>query len=132
MCPLMNKTITVFIADDSQMVCERLVEMLSALEGIRVIGQAGNTRDAIYSIHELDPDVVVLDIQMPGGGGIDVLKHIKEDKPSTLVVILTNYPYPQYRKKCMDEKADFFFDKSTEFHKVKGVCSELLQSPGTY
>jgi len=41
-------------------------------------------------------------------------------------VMLTNYPYPQYRKKCMDAGADYFFDKSNEFHKV----AELLQRLG--
>ncbi len=41
--------------------------------------------------------------------------------------MLTNYPYPQYRKKCMDAGADFFFDKSTEFHKVIDVLKQVVQ-----
>jgi DNA-binding NarL/FixJ family response regulator len=68
---------------------------------------------------------------MNGGRGIEVLKYIKKIEPVTLVIILTNYPYPQYLKKCMDLGADFFFDKSTEFEKVTEVCEQLIQDSHT-
>jgi DNA-binding NarL/FixJ family response regulator len=108
----------VFIVDDSAIVRERLINMLSELEEIEVIGQAEDAREAIDSITKLKPDAVLLDIRMPGGSGIDVLEHIKKDQPAPIVIMLTNYPDTQYRKKCMDAKADFFLDKSTEFEKV--------------
>jgi Response regulator containing a CheY-like receiver domain and an HTH DNA-binding domain len=66
---------------------------------------------------------------MPGGSGVDVLKYIKKEQPSTVVIILTNYPYPQYRQECMDEGANFFFDKSIELAKVIDVCRGLVQGP---
>jgi DNA-binding NarL/FixJ family response regulator len=62
---------------------------------------------------------------MPGGSGIDVLSKIKKDRSAPMVIVLTNYPYPQYRKKCMDCGADFFFDKSTEFGKVIEVIESM-------
>ena len=106
----------VFIVDDSAILRERLMSLLSELKGIEIVGQAQAPREAINSIRKLSPDAVILDIRMPGGNGINVLQNIKKDKPSPIVIVFTNYP--QYRKKCMDAGANFFFDKSTEFAKL--------------
>lgn len=118
------------IADDSSVVRERLKTMLSNLEDIETIGQAKDVGEAISSIEELKPDAVILDIQMPGGSGIEVLKQIKKEQPATVVIILTNYPYSQYRQECMAEGADFFFDKSLEFEKAIEVCKGLARGSG--
>ena len=117
----------VFIADDSELVRERLKAMLSELTEIEIIGQAQDGIEATSSIRKLKPDVVILDIRMPGGSGIQVLQNIKKDKQAPIVIILTNYPYPQYRKKCMEVGADFFFDKSTEFEKIPEVLKRFIK-----
>jgi len=117
----------VFIADDSTVLRERLVEMLSDLPGIEIIGHAQDVPEAITAIKKLNPDVVILDIRMPGGSGIDVLQDIKKDKQAPLIIILTNYPYPQYRKKCLGLGADYFFDKSTEFERVPEIVKQLTK-----
>jgi DNA-binding NarL/FixJ family response regulator len=116
------------IADDSSVVRERLIAMLSNLEEIEAIGQAEDVGEAINSIEELKPDAVILDIQMPGGTGIDVLKHIKKEQPATVVIVLTNYPFSQYREECIAEGADYFFDKSLEFERAIEVCKRLAKS----
>lgn len=101
--------------------------MLSNVEEIETIGQAQDVGEAINSIEELKPDAVILDIQMPGGSGIEVLRHIKKEQPATVVIILTNYPYSQYRHECMDGGADFFFDKSLEFDRAIEICKVLAR-----
>ena len=116
----------VFIADDSSEIRKRIIAMLSDLvERIEMIGEAENVQDAINSIHEFGPDVVILDISMPGGSGIDVLKTIKKKNEVPVIIILTNYPYSQYRKKCMEAGADFFFDKSGDFEEIVKVVSGI-------
>ena len=120
----------VFIVDDSEIVIERLKTMLSDLKEIEIVGQANNPYDAITGIRALQPDAVILDLQMPGGSGMGVLLSIKRDDSAPAVLILTNYPYPQYRKKCMEAGADFFFDKSTEFERVPEVLKELMEGEG--
>jgi len=117
----------VFIVDDSAVLRERVIEMLSELPGIEIIGHAQNVSDALSAIKKLNPDVVILDIRIPGGSGIDVLQDIKKEKDAPMVIILTNYPYPQYRKKCLGLGADYFFDKSTEFEKVTELFKRLRQ-----
>jgi len=118
----------VFIADDSPILCERLKTMLSDFPEVEISGQAKDTPEAIKFIKELKPDVVILDIRMPGGSGIEVLQSIKKDRPDIKVIVFTNYPYPQYRKKCMELGADFFFAKATESEEVPKVIEQLLKN----
>jgi DNA-binding NarL/FixJ family response regulator len=120
----------IFVVDDSAVFRERLIEMLSGIPGLKVIGQAQNAQDAIKDIKKLKPDMVILDIRMLGRNGIDIIKNIKKGKEAPLVIIFTNYPYSQYRKKCKEAGADFFFDKSTEFHKVVEVLKKLREESG--
>jgi DNA-binding NarL/FixJ family response regulator len=115
----------VFIADDSKVLCERLIEMLSDVPGIEIIGHAQDVAESLAAIKKLNPDIVILDIRMPGGSGMDVLQALKQGKQAPMVIMLTNYPYPQYRKKCLGLGADYFFDKSTEFEKVTELFKQL-------
>lgn len=117
----------IFIADDSEVLRERLTAMLSEIEGAEVIGQAGNAVEAVERIHNLKPDVVILDIHMPGGNGIDVLKTIKQASQPPVVLMLTNNASPQYRKKCMELGSDFFLDKSREFESLFTIFKRLIE-----
>jgi len=118
----------ILIADGSEIMRERLKVMLSDITELKNISQAEDVLEAITSFQKLNPEVVILDIRMPGGSGIDVLREIKKGNQPPLVIVLTNYPYPQYRRKCIEAGADFFFDKSTEFDKVTEVLKQLKQN----
>lgn len=117
----------VFIADDSDPVRERLIAMLSEIDGAKVIGEARNYDEAVEGVRSLKPHVVILDIRMPGGSGIDVLKEIKQDSRPPVVLMLTNHASPQYRKKCMEWGADFFLDKSREFESLASIFINLIK-----
>lgn len=116
-----------FIVDDSGPVRERLTAMLSEIEGARVIGQASNVAEAIAGIRSLNPDIVILDIQMPDGSGIEVLKTVKQYARPPIVMMLTNHAHPQYRKKCMEWGADFFLDKSSEIESLAAICEGVVR-----
>ena len=120
-----NSNIKVFIADDSHIVRDHLVTILDELAGIEIVGQAETAPEAIGAIRRLRPDVVILDIRMPGGSGIDVLENIKQDEATPVVIILTNYPYPGYRQKCLQAGADFFLDKSAEFDQIPMLLEQF-------
>jgi len=119
------RNIKVFIADDSIVLRERLLEMLRDIPGVEVLGCAEDGLHAINSIRSLKPDAVVLDIQMPRGTGLDVLKNIKHEHGHPTIVVFTNFPYPQYRKRALEFGADFFFDKTTEFEKLRELFGQL-------
>ncbi len=115
----------ILLVDDSAIVRERLKAMLSEVPKVETISQAKDLMQATELLKKLNPEVVVIDIQMPGGSGIDLLHQIKKEQRPPLVIVLTNQSYPQYRKKCIDAGADFFLDKSTEFDRVAEVLKEL-------
>lgn len=119
----------VFIVDDSAVVRERLVQLISELPAVQVVGTADLAFDAVRSIRKLRPDAVILDISMPGGNGIFVLESVKSQKPAPLVIMLTNFAHDQYRQQCFKLGADYFFDKSTEFEKIQEVLKEVKPLP---
>src|SRR5262245_3875733 len=118
--------IKVLIADDSVIVRERLVDMLSELEGIQLVGQAEDALEARSLAQKHRPDVAILDVRMPGGSGVDVLHEIKKRTPDTTVIMLTAYPHMDIRSKCVEGGADFFLEKSTEFGRVLAILSDRL------
>jgi len=117
----------ILIVDDSKIVCDGLKQMLINIADVEIVDQAHNAADALRSISEANPDVVILDIRLPDKSGIDVLKDIRDKKLPIRVVMLTNYPYPQYRKKCEEMGADYFFDKVAEIDEIPRVIEELTK-----
>lgn len=69
-------------------------------------------------ITKLQPDVVILDLELATGSGLEVLRFIRQSKRKTLVIVLTNLSHPHYRRKCLAEGADYILDKSVEFEEV--------------
>jgi len=116
----------VFIADDSKIVVDRLADLLRDVRGVEVAGQAGDALEAVRCIRQVNPDAVILDLQMPGGSGLDVLRAIRPDHPGLYVLICTNYAYPQFREECLSAGANYFLDKSSEFEKIPDILRELL------
>ena len=115
----------VLIADDSIPVRERLVGIISEVEDVNIVGQAENTIETMLLTKELNPDLILLDIRMPGGTGMDIIDKIKKFNPKIIIIILTNYHYPEYKQKCIKKGADYFFSKSDEFEKITEVIEEL-------
>src|SRR5437870_4061149 len=95
-------TMKILVVDDSARLRRQLIGLLSKLNGIELIGQARCAQDAFNAIHELNPDVLTLDIQMTGGSGLDVLRKIKQENDAPCVIMLTNHSSPPYRKTCME------------------------------
>jgi len=126
----------VFIADDSIPVVERLADLLEDVPGAQLVGRAGDVPEAVRCIQNVKPDALILDLQMPGGSGLDVLRAIRTEHPRLFVLICTNYPYPQFREKCLNAGANVFLDKSTEFEKIPDILRGLIEndtkvSPGS-
>ncbi len=118
----------IFIADDSQLLRDRLKNTLTEVEGVEIIGEAEDALEARHLIEKLEPDAVILDIRMPGGSGIDVIHSIKKLHPNTVVIMLTGYPYPQYQKRCLESGADYFFDKSLGLDDLILLVNTLIHS----
>lgn len=115
--------LTIYIVEDSTPVRERLIESVREIPNTRVVGQAEAVLDALEGVRLSQPRVLILDMQLRGGSGIRLLKQMRAAGVSRpeLVIVVTNYPTDDYRKASHDYGADHFFDKASEFDKVRDV-----------
>jgi DNA-binding NarL/FixJ family response regulator len=115
----------VFIVDDSSAIRARLTEMLARIDDVAVVGEAANACEAIPGILRTRPDSVVLDLNLMGRTGIDVMRAVLKQAPETVFVVLTNHAEPQYRRACAKAGAAYFLDKSADFDRVPAVIAEI-------
>ncbi len=120
-----KRNTSVFIVDDSAPIRARIAEMLGAMGTVQIVGEAASARDAVAGILRTRPDSVLLDLNLMGRTGIDVLRTVHPKAPDIVFVVLTNHAEPQYRRACAQAGAAYFLDKSSEFHRVRDVVAEI-------
>ena len=101
----------VFIVEDAPQTRQELVELFAAVRGLEVVGQAESVREAIAGIEATAPQAVTLDISLPDGSGIEVLKHIRKRGWNLFVVVLTGDLYEALQAKCQQLGAAAVLDK---------------------
>ncbi len=84
-------TIRIFVVDDHQVVREGLRRMLELEADIEVVGEAGDANEALTQVESLSPEVILMDIKMPGVTGIELTRQLKEKQPSCNIIMLTLY-----------------------------------------
>ncbi|MCD2463219.1 response regulator transcription factor [Streptomyces sp. MBT42] len=105
-------SIRVLIADDQMMVRQGFTVLLNAEPGIEVVGQAVDGADAVAKVAELSPDVVLMDIRMPGTGGIEATRHLTAAAGSTVkVLVLTTFDLDEYVYEALRAGASGFLLK---------------------
>jgi len=115
----------VFLVEDAPAIRTRLAQMLGEIKGVEIVGEADTPAAAIDGILRSTAASVVLDLQLVGGSGIEVLRTVHPLRPDIAFIVLTNHATDQYRKICMEAGADYFLDKSTEIQKVKDLIAAL-------
>jgi DNA-binding NarL/FixJ family response regulator len=116
----------IMIVDDSAAIRERLIPVLTDIPGVEIAGQATNLADALGMVQRLRPDVMILDLRLPDGNGLDVLRLLQHVKAQTRVIVLTNYTYPQYERRARAAGAYAFLNKAKEFGRVAGLVQSLI------
>lgn len=111
----------VFLADDSSQIRSRVASLLG--EAITIVGEAETPQDCIDGILATRPDVVVLDVQLDGGQGLEVLRAVRLLQPTIQFVVFSNNAGPAYRKRYLGAGATRFLDKSTEFGELPGAVA---------
>lgn len=112
-----NGSIKVFLADDSQQIRQRVNSILGAAH-MDIVGEAATPDSCVAGILQSHPDVVVLDVQLEGGTGLEVLKAVRSADPGVAFVVFSNNAAAAYRKRYLQEGAAQFLDKSTEFDQL--------------
>lgn len=114
---------TVYVVEDAPLVRERLVEMLDALPGACVVGSSGRADEAIEDILAERPDVVLLDVRLAQGSGLDVLRAVHEIAPEIDFYMLSCFASDPYRRLAARLGARDFFDKTRDVEQMRDVIA---------
>ena len=112
-----------FIVEDSIPVRERLVRTLEGLGGLEIVGTAEDVSPAIERLSSTPPDALILDLQLPSGSGLQVLRAVRAKLPNMRVIVMTNFAAEPYRKAALAAGAEVFLDKSADFARVRDILS---------
>lgn len=116
----------VFLADDSAPIRARVAGLLAG--SAAVVGEAETPQACIDGILATQPDVVVLDVQLDGGPGLEVLRAVRAAQPRIAFVVFSNNAQAAYRKRYLAAGASQFLDKSTESHQLAAAVAAANES----
>jgi two-component system response regulator DesR len=117
----------VYLVDDSVAIRSRVAAFL-ADDGMAIVGEAGTPAAAIDGILTEHPDVVVLDVQLEGGTGLDVLRAVREAGDAVRFVVFSNNAHAAYRKRYLGAGAAKFLDKSSEFGQLRQAVRDAAHA----
>lgn len=117
-------TLRILLVDDHAPFRRFLAEFLRVYPGIEIVGEAENGLDAVRQAERLSPDLVFMDLTMPGMNGLDATRRIKENRPGTRVVVLSSHTGEVYRRAADDSHADGYIEKRS----MKAGLSTLLSA----
>ena len=116
---------SVVVVDDHAVVRSGLRLLLENEDDIEVVGEAGNAKDAIFRARALKPDVILLDVVMPGESGIDVLPQLKKESPETKVLVLSMQDDPSYVREAFAAGASGYVLKEAADEEVVAAVREV-------
>lgn len=119
--------IRVLLVDDHRILREGLRSLLERQPDIRVVGEAGDGLEAIHKVASLQPDVVVMDVAMPGMDGLQATTRIKEEHPQVRVLVLTQYDEEQFILPLLRAGASGYVLKQAGRREVLQAIREVAQ-----
>ena len=116
------------VVEDAAEVRDRLVRLLADRPGMEVVAQADGATAAIEGCRRCRPDVVLLDLRLAEGDGMQVLRAVKDERPAPVVVVLTAHADRFHRRRCLEAGADGFIDKWIEVEQAFAALDSLAQN----
>jgi DNA-binding NarL/FixJ family response regulator len=126
---LANRSIRVLLADDHAMFRQGIREMLSTDGEIEVVGEAENGREAVALARRLEPDVVLLDVEMPGMGAKEAMEIMLGNSPSPRVIIVTMHDDPRLVRELIGLGATAYLVKSATIEELHTAVHTAASSP---
>lgn len=116
------------IVDDHDLVREGIRTMLEQEPGFEVVGEVGDGQEAIRQVRELEPDVVLMDVALPGGiGGLEATEAILAERPATRVIMLTQYEQREYIRRALKIGAQGYLLKRSASSQLKDAIRTVFQ-----
>jgi DNA-binding NarL/FixJ family response regulator len=116
------------IVDDNVNFISRIIGLLENVVAIKEISVVNNFNEAISFLEDADPDLVLLDINLPGKNGLELLKYIIQKKMQAQVIMLTNHAEDYYKLQCLELGATLFLDKSNDFGLLPGIIKNRISA----
>lgn len=123
--PPPHPTLKLLLVEDSRVLAERLIELIDQTATVELVAHVDNERDATALLRDRSIDVVILDLQLRQGTGFGVLKSLPRTGARPRIIVLTNFDLPAYRREATELGADYFLDKSREYHRVPEILGVL-------
>ena len=123
---------TVLLIDDHELIRQGLAGAFSQADGFEVAGQAGSVADGLALAEELDPDVVVTDVRLPDGTGLDVVRTLRKANRRVGLVVLTMYAGDEQLFAAMDAGASGFVGKDAPTSSVISAARQAAVAPLTF
>ena len=118
------------LADDSALVKNNLKRLFSNIPNIDIY-EANDVDSAKNQLDTVHPDIILLDLKMPGGSGLDVLDYLRVSSIDPVIIVLTNFAGEDNRDKCLQLGADYFFDKSEQHKEAIELVRRIVSESGT-
>ena len=123
--------INVILVDDHAVVRSGLRLLLDRQDDMEVVGEAGNAKDAVFRTRALKPDVILLDVVMPGESGIDVLPKLLQESPESKVLVLSMQDDPSYVREAFAAGASGYVLKEAADEEVVSAVRDIATG-GSY
>lgn len=114
----MSETIRILVADDHHVLRQGMAQVLDAQPDMTIVAQAGDGREAVAAAREFQPDIALLDINMPEMDGVQAARHIGESSPATGIIILTMYRRDEYVFEAIKAGASGYLLKEVELDEL--------------
>lgn len=121
----LHMTLRLLMVDDSEVIRTSLRALLGSVAGIETICEAKTLSEALASVRADPPALVILDMNLPDGLGMDIIKPLKQISPVVLIAVFTIDVNPVCRQVCLALGADWYFEKSTETDALVEVVRQL-------
>ncbi|GGI20722.1 MAG: response regulator transcription factor [Oxalicibacterium faecigallinarum] len=123
----------IVLVEDSVIVRARLTLQLARIQGVQVVGHAASEDEAVDMVDRKRPDLVLMDIGLESGNGINALKRIRKSGNRTRVWILSNCSVPDYRELVRDQGVEHFFAKNSEIEQLMARVKDMhcITMPGS-
>jgi CheY-like chemotaxis protein len=116
-----REDVKVLVVDDARAVRTRFAALFGGIAGVDSVVEAATTEEALEALRAHAPEIVVLDLNLSGGGGPAFVARVRRDHRVSLLVVVTNQVTEQHRRQLLALGADAFFDKSRDFEAVVGM-----------
>ena len=120
------KALRILVADDHDLIRRGVRTLLEAHAGWEICAEASTGREAVAKAKELEPDIAILDISMPGRSGLDVLRDLKAARPKLPVLVLSMHPEDQYGKRMLSAGAAGYMNKESAPEELVKAVRKVL------